>query len=90
MVEAPAPGAATGLTPKPAVVPEGRPEAESVMEELNPPLTAVLISEEPDVVRATLSEVGDAETVKSGAGVTVRVTVVLLVTPPPVPVTVMG
>ncbi len=90
-VELPAPGAAIGFTLKPAVVPDGTPVAESVTALLNPPLTVVLISEVPDDAWATVSEAGDAESVKSGGAVVmVRFTLVVLVLTPPTPVRVIG
>jgi hypothetical protein len=47
MVELPAPGAGTGLGLKLTVVPDGMPDAESVMGLLNPPLSPVVIVEVP-------------------------------------------
>jgi hypothetical protein len=90
MVELPAPGAGIGFTLKPTVVPDGTPEAESAMEELNPVPAVVVTVEMSDIVRGIKSDAGEADTVKVGAAETVRVTVVLLMMPPPVPVTVMG
>jgi len=74
------------------VTPDGRPEANKETVELKPPVPVVVIVEVPEPVQATLSEVGDALIVKLPAlpeAVTVRVTVVVCVRPPPVPVTVI-
>jgi hypothetical protein len=62
------------------------------MAELKPPETVVVMIEEPEALLATVMEVGEAETVKAAwtAAVTVREMVVDWVSPPPVPVTVMG
>jgi len=60
-------GGVTGLVEKAAVTPLGRPEALSVVAELNPfwlVTVIVLVAVEPCV---TLTELGDAETVKPGA-----------------------
>ncbi len=89
-MELPEPGAGTGLTLKPTVVPDGTPAAESVIAELKPPLTAMLRVEVPDRVCCTLNEAGEPEIAKSDPAVTVRFTVVFLVIPPPVAVTVIG
>jgi hypothetical protein len=90
MGEVPAPGAGIVLGLKETVVPEGIPEADRAMALLKPPLTAVVVVEIPALPSATLREVGDAEIVKLGPLVTVKVTVVLCRIPPPLPVTVMG
>jgi hypothetical protein len=47
MVEVPEPGAGIGLGLKPTVTPLGVPEADSVIELLKPPLTAVVIVDDP-------------------------------------------
>ena len=47
MVELPEPGAAIGLGLKLTVVPDGMPEADSVMALLKPPLTVVVMVEVP-------------------------------------------
>ena len=90
IVELPEPGAAIGFGLKLTVVPEGAPEAERAMELLKPPLMAVVIVELPWLPCTMVSDEGDAEMVKLGGAVTVRVTVALCCTPPPLPVTVMG
>ena len=72
------------------VVPEGTPEAESVMALLKPPLMVLVIVEVPWFPWATLNEAGDADRVKLADAVTVSVTVVLCWIPPPFPVTVIG
>src|SRR3954470_14372135 len=58
------------------------------MAELKPPETAVVIVEGAEAPLAIETELGDAEIVKLGVGtlVTVRLTVVVWVTLPPVPV----
>ena len=66
-VALPLAGGVTGLVEKAAVTPLGRPEALSVVAELNPfwlVTVIVLVALEPCV---TLTELGDAETVKPGA-----------------------
>jgi hypothetical protein len=47
IVELPDPGAGRGLGLKLTVVPEGIPEADSVMALLNPPLTVVVMVDVP-------------------------------------------
>jgi len=47
MVELPQPGAGIGLGLKLTVVPDGMPEADSVMALLKPPLTVVVLVELP-------------------------------------------
>ena len=47
MVELPPPGAGIGLGLKLTVVPEGTPDADSVIALLNPPLTAVVMVDVP-------------------------------------------
>lgn len=90
--EVPVPGAAMGLTPKPAVTFAGKPVADKVIVELRPLTMAVLIVEVPALPCTTETEAGEAEMVKLGA-VTVRVTVVEFAVVPPVvcvPVMVIG
>jgi hypothetical protein len=65
------------------------PKADKVIAEENPFSLAVVIVVMPDLPLATLIVVGDALMVKSGT-VTVRVTTVVCLRPPPVPVTVIG
>src|SRR5271167_3390830 len=87
IVELPAPGA--GIVPglKLTVVPVGIPEAERLIELLNPPLMAVVMVDVPWLPCTTLSEEGEAEIVKFGSAVTVSVIVVICWVPPPLPVT---
>ena len=66
IVELPEPGAGMVLGLKLTVVPAGAPAADRLIGLLNPPLTAVVIVELPCVPCATLSDAGDAETVKLG------------------------
>jgi len=76
MVDVPAPAIEVGL--KLMVVPLRCPLAERLMDEPKPPETVVVIVEWPEVPRTTVSEVGEALTVKPGVTeVTVRVTVVV-------------
>src|SRR5208283_5311599 len=90
MVELPAPGAGIVLGLKLTVVPVGMPEADKPIAPLKPPLMTVVIVDVPWFPSATLKADGAAEIVKLGTVVTVRVTVVVCCTPPPLPVTVMG
>ena len=89
-VELPLPGAAIELGLKLAVTPAGRPDTESETTALNPPLTVVEIVLLPVPPCAIDKLLGDALRVKSGvaAAVIVSETVVLLVMPPPVALTV--
>src|SRR6476469_1161090 len=89
-VDVPPPGAAIELGLKLAVTPVGTPDAERATAELNPPLTAVDIVVLPELPCITERLAGEAAIVKLGAAAafTVRVTVVVWVTPPPVAVTV--
>src|SRR3954470_10005931 len=88
IVELPEPGAAIEVGLKATVTPVGWPDADSAMAELKPPETAVVIVEGAEAPLAIETELGDAEIVKLGVGtlVTVRLTVVVWVTLPPVPV----
>ena len=90
IVDDPDPGAAIVAGLKLTVTPVGWPEADSPIAELNPPETAVVIVDLPLEPWATESELGDGVMVKFGPIITVKVTVVLCVMPPPVPVTVIG
>lgn len=77
---------------KVTVTPEGTPDADKEIAELNPPEGVAVIVVVPELPQATLTEVGDALRLKSPlppAPVTVRDTVVVWVTPPPIPVTVI-
>ena len=47
MIDVPEPGDAIGFGLKPTVVPLGTPDADRLIELLNPPLTAVVIVDEP-------------------------------------------
>ena len=89
-VEVPEPGAAIDVGLKLTVTPEGAPLEDKVMAALKPFRMVVVTVEVPVVPCTTLTAVGAAEIVKSGADVTVRLTVVLCVAPPPVPVMVTG
>ena len=89
MVELPVPGAAIGFGLKLTVTPLGWPEADNVTAELKPFKLVVVMVEVPECLRATLRAVGETLMLKSAAVVTVNDTVVVCVTPPPVPVTVI-
>ena len=82
----PEPGAATLVGAKVAVTPLGSPLADKAMAELNPVPAAVVTVMAVDAARATLAVVALNESVK--VPVTVRLRVCVLVTPPPVAVTV--
>jgi hypothetical protein len=89
IVELPAPPEIdVGL--KLTVTPLGAPEAENEIAELNPPIAVVVIVEVPELPVATLTAVGEADTVKSLDALMVRLTVAVCVIPPPLAVTVMG
>lgn len=84
MVELPAPLKEVGL--KETVSPLPWPEAERLMEPLNPPVMEVMIVAVPEEPRSMVSDAGEAETLKLPvAEVTVRFTVVVSVVPPLVP-----
>jgi len=90
MTDDPVPGAGIGLGLKPTVTRLPCPEADNEIAELKPFKAVVLIVELPELFRATVSELGEALMLKSGVTpVTVRETVVVCVTPPPTPVTVI-
>jgi len=78
-VELPLPGAAIELGLKLAATPDGRPEAENEIAELNPPNTVVEVLLLPLLPWATERLLGDALKVKSGvaAAVTVNATAVM-------------
>lgn len=88
----PEPGDGIDAGLKLTVTPAGCPVADKATAELNPPDMATPIVEVPLFPTPTDSEAGDAEMVKLGAaaGVTVNVTVVECISPPPDPVTVIG
>lgn len=89
IVDVPAPLILAGL--KPTVTLDPSPEAERLMDELNPPLTAVMSVVLPDEPRVIASDVGLAMIVKVGvAPGIVSVTVVVSTVLPEVPVTVIG
>jgi hypothetical protein len=77
MTELPLPGAGIVVGLKLTVVPVGIPVADKPIALLKPPLTAVVMVEVPWFPCTTLTEPGDAEMLKLGAAVTVRVTVAL-------------
>jgi hypothetical protein len=85
----PLPGAGIDDGLKVTVTPVGCPEAVNAIAELNAPLMAVVIIEVPLLPCCTETSAGEADMLKLAAA-TVNVTVVDCMTPPPVPVTVMG
>lgn len=88
MVELPAPVMVDGVKLMELELP--CPEADKVIAELKPPVTAVLIVTEPDLLLAMLMLVGDALIEKPGVvPVTVSETVVFSIVEPEVPDTVM-
>lgn len=91
IVDVPVPGAAIEVGLKVTVCPLPCPEADKVIAELKPPETIVVIVAVPDEFLSTEIELGDAEMVKPAdtPDVTVRETVAVCVSPPPVPVIVM-
>lgn len=87
MVEVPEPGAGIGLGLK-----EVPPPADKVIAESKPfPIFAVMV-DVPELPLAMVSALGEAlmANLPVAEAVTVKVTVVVCVTPPPMPVTVMG
>ena len=72
-VELPLPGAAIEVGLKLAVTPEGKPDAESEIAELKPPLTVVETVLVPELPCTTETLVGDALTAKSGVAADVTV-----------------
>ena len=91
MVELPPPGAAIVLGLKLTVVPDGAPLADNATALLKPPPIVVVTVDVPCVPCTTLSDDGFAVTANVGCeAVTVRVTVVVWLIPPPEPVTVIG
>ena len=86
----PAPGAGIVEGLNATLTPVGTPEAVNAIAELNPPETVVVILAWPCDPRATDTLAGAAAIVKVPVGpVTVRLTVVVSVVLPAVPVTVM-
>lgn len=81
-------GGVTGFVEKPAVTPLGNPEALSVVAALNPFRLATVIVLLPLELCATVSDDGDALTLKFGGAFTVRAIVAVWVVEPEVPVTV--
>ena len=78
-VELPLPGAAMELGLKLAVTPAGKPDAESEIAELNPPLTVVEIVLLPELPWTTDKLAGEAFKVKLGVAVAVMVRVIVVV-----------
>lgn len=87
----PEPGAAMVLGLNVTFTPLPCPDAVNEIAALKPPETAVVIFDSPVAPRATVKVLGESVTVKLPVvPVTVRVTVVVSVVLPEVPVTVMG
>ncbi len=78
-VELPLPGAAIELGLKLAVTPDGKPDADSEIAELNPPLTVVEIVLLPDEPWTTNRLAGDALRLKLGVAVAVIVKAIVVV-----------
>jgi hypothetical protein len=77
--DAPEPGAAKEVGLKLAVTPEGRPDADRETAESKLPATVEVMEVEPELVRSTVSELGEAlreKPVPAGDD-TVRLTVVV-------------
>jgi hypothetical protein len=91
IVEVPDPGAAILLGLKETLLLLPSPEADKLTAELKLPVIVVVTVTLPDELLATVIDPGDAETLSPAVTpeVTVRETVVVCVTPPPVPVIVM-
>jgi hypothetical protein len=91
-VEDPEPGAAMDVGVKLAVTPDGMPLAVKAIADAKPFRAAVVTVDVPELLRVTVTVVGDALILKSApaGAVTVRLTVVEFTMPPPVPVTVIG
>jgi hypothetical protein len=87
-VDVPEPVIDDGL--KVAVTSDGRPVAENATGELNPFDPVTVTTTEPFCPQVNDSEPVETETAKLGSGATVSVTVDVCVTPPPMPVTVIG
>jgi hypothetical protein len=81
-------GGVTGLVENDAVTPLGKPDALNVVAELNPPVLVMVIVLVPLAPCVTVTEVGDAATVKLGVAVefTVSASVVVAIKLPEVPV----
>ena len=90
MVELPLPGDGIVVGLNVTVVPVGVPEADRLIELVNPPLIVVVMVEVPWLPCAILRDDGEAEIAKLGPATTVSVRVVFCWMPPPSPVTVMG
>jgi hypothetical protein len=90
-VDVPDPGAAMDAGLKLAVTPLGIPLADKATAESKPPVMVLVMVELPELPLDMVSEVGDALRVKLAPAwaVTVKETVVVCVTPPPVPLTVI-
>jgi hypothetical protein len=80
-----------GLGPKDVVTPLGTPLVKSLTLAVKPPVGFIAMVVVPLADNGMVTLVGDADRVKSGeAELTVNVTVVECIRPPPEPVTVIG
>lgn len=81
-----------GFVPNDALIPAPMPVADSVTLPVKPPVGPIVIVLVPLELRMMLTLVGEAERVKLAdwAAVTVSETMAVCVTPPPVPVTLIG
>ena len=89
-VEVPDPGAAIDDGVKLTVTPDGCPDADNATAELKPLLPVEVMVEVPRLPCINEIEVRLAASENVGAAVTVNVTVDVCVSPPPMPVTVIG
>jgi len=87
-VAEPPEGGVTEVGLKVLVVPVGRPEIERLTAELKPLKDVIVIVEVPEAPCVIVKDDGEADIVKSGAAVTVRLTLTVWVSVPLVPVTV--
>ena len=85
----PPPGAGRGFGLKLVVTPVGWPEADNVIAASKPPVRSTVTFEVVVLPTTTYTLGGALMTVKLPVVVTVRLTVVVWVLPPPVPVTVI-
>ena len=89
-VEVPDPGAAIDDGLKLTDTPDGCPDADNATAELKPLLPVEVMVDVPLLPCTTETDVGLAAIDNLGAAVTVSVTVDVCVSPPPMPVTVIG
>jgi hypothetical protein len=90
MVEVPEPGAGIAFGLKLTVAPVGTPEVDRFTVLLKPPMAVVVIVDVSWLLCPTLRDTGEAEILKIGDPVTVKVMTTVCWTLLPVAVTVMG